>query len=104
MNARTKTFNFPFRGTENHQAYVSINVRKTLDTTQSHRLFENCKGLLLGRLNRIDVLVIDDWVMGSERNPFRKNAYSTRISGIRLEGAFARGRQPTDSVQPLTGQ
>ena len=33
MNARTKTFNFPFRGTENHQAYVSINVRKTLDTT-----------------------------------------------------------------------
>jgi len=34
MNARTKTFNFPFRGTENHQAYVSTNVRKTLDTTQ----------------------------------------------------------------------
>jgi hypothetical protein len=33
MNARTKTFNFPFRGTENHQAYVSTNVRKTLDTT-----------------------------------------------------------------------
>jgi len=34
MNARTKTFNFPFRGTENHQAYVSTNVRKTLDTTR----------------------------------------------------------------------
>ena len=33
MNARTKTFNFPFRGTGNHQAHVSTNVRKTLDTT-----------------------------------------------------------------------
>jgi hypothetical protein len=33
MNAHTKTFNFPFRGTENHQAYISRNVRKTLDTT-----------------------------------------------------------------------
>ena len=32
MNARTKTFNFPFRETKNHQAYASTNVRKILDT------------------------------------------------------------------------
>ena len=34
MNARTKTFNFPFRETNNHQAYASTNVRKILDTIQ----------------------------------------------------------------------
>lgn len=32
MNARTNTFNFPFRETNNHQAYASTNVRKILDT------------------------------------------------------------------------
>jgi len=41
MNARTKTFNFPFRGTENHQAYVSTNVRKTLDTTRKKSVAPN---------------------------------------------------------------
>lgn len=35
MNARTKTFNYPFRETNNHQAYASTNVRKNLDTTES---------------------------------------------------------------------
>ena len=33
MNACTKTFNFPFEGTSNHQTYASTNVRKNLDTT-----------------------------------------------------------------------
>jgi len=35
MNARTKTFNFPFRENKNHQAYASTNVRKILDTIVS---------------------------------------------------------------------
>ncbi len=41
---------------------------------------------------------------GFERDPFRENAHSAGTSDVRLEGKFARGRQPTDSVQPLTGQ
>src|SRR5207253_10415134 len=40
----------------------------------------------------------------SKCHPFRENAHFASTSNIRHRRKFAAGRQPTDSVQSLTGQ